>query len=67
MKYKVTIHYETEYNLTDHAEELEILRKESGTETLERWQIIDFLSEKFCELVDTDIVFDNLDIEEVEL
>ena len=67
MKYRITIHYETEYNLADYAKELEKLKERSGKETLDRWQILDFLTERFCDLLDTNTIRDNLDIEEVEL
>lgn len=67
MKFIVKINFESEYNLTDYAEELERLKERSGNETLQRWQILDFLAERFCEYVDTDLVRDNLEIEEVTL
>lgn len=67
MKFIVKINFESEYNLTDYSEELERLKERSGNETLQRWQILDFLAERFCEYVDTDLVRDNLEIEEVTL
>lgn len=66
MQYRITIHYTAEYNLADYTEQLEKLRERTGKETLDRWQILEFLQEKFCDLLDTNTIRDNLDIEEIE-